>query len=360
MLGGLGLGLLHADRRKRELGVGTRQVVAARHAVVEAAGDDAADALDLGRGAPAQREALLRGEQAHELERRALLGFADGRRTCHCARSTCRSATCTRAARWPKIGTGSSREAWSCELASKMVRSPPEGARARSKGWGWRTRRRRRDPARAASASRCDAATRGPSLTMRSSSSSVTRSGQLGSGVEGEAKQERAKPLIQFLWGDIALGSRHVVDRGQEEQRDHERGDHAADDDERERALRLAADAGGDRHRQQAEQREQRGHQHRAQLFDAALDHRGRKGDAFAPSRLDRAHHQQAEERHLAEQRDEADDGAHRERHAAGQRPNTPAGEGERRGEQDRGRGAARLDRACRGAPAPRRAQSAR
>ena len=78
MLRGLGLGALLADRRERKLGVGARQVVAARHAAVHAAGDDAADALDLAARALAQRELLLRGEQAHEPERRDFPRFVDG------------------------------------------------------------------------------------------------------------------------------------------------------------------------------------------------------------------------------------------------------------------------------------------
>ena len=62
----------------KEVLFGARHVVAARHAAVHAARDDAADALDLAARALAQRELLLRGEQAHEPERGGFPRFIEG------------------------------------------------------------------------------------------------------------------------------------------------------------------------------------------------------------------------------------------------------------------------------------------
>src|SRR3954466_1379793 len=257
--------------------------------------------------------------------------------TCHCARSTCRSASCTRAPRWPKIGTGSSSEAWSCKLASKIVRSPPAGRERPMERLGLAKAPAALRSARAASASRSEAWTRGPSLTMRSTSSSVTVC-TWAYAPKGRINRSALSRLIELLGGDVALGGGHVVHRREHQERDHERGDHAADDHQRERTLGLATDPGGKRHWQEAKKREQRRHEHRPQLFDAALHHGGDERDSFAPSCLDRAHHEQAEERHLSQQRDESDDRAHRDRHAPGPQAQYPAGQREWGGEQDRRR----------------------
>src|SRR3954464_1559603 len=255
--------------------------------------------------------------------------------TCHCARSTCRSASCTRAPRWPKIGTGSSSEAWSCKLASKIVRSPPAGRERPMERLGLAKAPAALRSARAASASRSEAWTRGPSLTMRSTSSSVTVC-TWAYAPKGRINRSALSRLIELLWSDVALGGGHVVHRRQHQERDHERGNHAADDHERERTLGLATDPGGKRHWEEAKKREQRRHEHRAQLFDGALDHCSDERGSFAPFCLDRAHHQQAKQRHLSEQRDESDDGAHRDRHASGPQAQYPAGQREWGGEQDR------------------------
>src|SRR3954469_18032264 len=79
VLGDLRLSFLHCDRSERQLGVGACEVIAACHAVLETAGNDAADALDLPARAQAGGELLLRDEQPHELERGALPRLAHGR-----------------------------------------------------------------------------------------------------------------------------------------------------------------------------------------------------------------------------------------------------------------------------------------
>src|SRR3954470_10560630 len=250
-----------------------------------------------------------------------------------------------RAPRWPNTGTRSSIIACCCELASKSVRAPALGVARESETVGLRNAPACARSARAMSASSRETATRGLLSTMRSTSSSVTAAGTCWAHT-GPATNARARlsRLIFFLRGDVALFGQHVIDARQHEERDDQRGHHAADDDERERTLRLAADALRERHRQKGEEGEQRRHQDRAQLLHRALDDRLVQRPAAGAVGLDRSSLQQAEERDLAEERDEAHHGAHRERHAAELEREHAARQRERRGEQDRRCCAARLE----------------
>src|SRR5256885_11427787 len=244
---------------------------------------------------------------------------ASVRRSCDCARSTCRSAARTRARRWPNTGTGSSTVACCCELASNTVRSPPLGVERPIDSVGLASAPAAERSARAMSASRADTATRGLDCTMRITSPSDTAGGSCAQeGAPASASAAAALSRLIFALGRaVALGSEHVIDAGQDEQRDDERRHHAADDDQRERPLRLAADTLRKRHRQEAKEREQRRHQYRTQLLDRTRDDRGLERRTGGAMVLDRARLQETEQRHLAEKGDEAHHRAHRQRHAA-------------------------------------------
>src|SRR5476651_2411704 len=71
------------------------------------------------------------------------------------------------------------------------------------------------------------------------------------------------------------LANERAVEGGKHEQRDGDGRDKPADDHDGERTLGLAADAGRDRHRRQAEDREHRRHEHRAEAAGGAVRQRG-------------------------------------------------------------------------------------
>src|SRR5436309_2643127 len=230
------------------------------------------------------------------------------RRICDSARPTCSSAARTRAPRCPKIGIGSSMVACCWEVASNTVRSPPLGRERPSKTLGLGSAPAVTRSARAASASRSEATMRGLVSTMCSSSSRLTDDGSCAqAGALMRANAMASSSLIQLLGCDVPLGGGHVIDARQDEQRNDERRQHAADDDQRERPLRLAADSRRDGHRQQPEQRQQGRHQHCAQFLDASFDDRKLERRPSVPAAFDRANEQQPKQRHLPEKRDEAD-----------------------------------------------------
>ena len=76
-----------------------------------------------------------------------------------------------------------------------------------------------------------------------------------------------------------------------------------------------------------------------------ALDERRPQRLAVAPARLRRTQHQQPHQRHLADQRDEADRRAHRQRDPGHEQREGTAGERERDGEQNDQRAAPRIHR---------------
>src|SRR3954463_42235 len=242
-----------------------------------------------------------------------------------------------RAPRWPKIGTGSSSIAWSCEFASNIVRSPPAGLDRPSESVGLGSAPAAARSARAMSASRADTATRGLDSTMRSTSASVISDGNDAGddcAAAGPARSaSAASALSRFILAlgrAIALGGEHGVDAGQHEKRHDQRGHHAADDDQRERALGLAADILRERHGQESEERKQGGHQHRSQLLHRARGDRRLEGGSRRTMLLNGAHLQQAKERGLAKKREKADPRAPRERHAAELQSEPPAGKRKR------------------------------
>src|SRR3954470_17827245 len=156
-----------------------------------------------------------------------------------------------RAPRWPKIGIGSSIVACCCELASKTVRSPPPGRAEPNDSVGLGSAPAVTRSARAMSASRSAASTRGLRATSFRTSSRVTAAGGCAHAAAGKSK--RLSSLIELLGSFVLLGGEDVVDRRQDEERDDQRRPHPADDPQRERPLRLAADVLRQRHWQQAE-----------------------------------------------------------------------------------------------------------
>src|SRR5213078_1283372 len=105
-------------------------------------------------------------------------------------------------------------------LASKIVRSPPEGRAEPSESVGLAKAPAAARSARATSASRCETATRGLCSTMRSTSSRVTLCGSCAQAVL--AKNRKLSSLIFRLGRAVALGSEHVIHPGQDEERDGE------------------------------------------------------------------------------------------------------------------------------------------
>src|SRR5256885_13745276 len=229
---------------------------------------------------------------------------ASVRRSCDCARSTCRSAARTRAPRWPNTGTGSSTVACCCELASNTVRSPPLGVERPIDSVGLASAPAAERSARAMSASRADTATRGLDCTMRITSPSDTAGGscaRAGAVTTASASPSALIFFILALGSAVALGGEHVVDPRQHEQRDDQRRHHATDDHQREGALCLAADTLRKRHRQEGQEREQGRPQYRTQLFAWPPAERGLERRTGGPVVLDPAPLQETEPRHPAE-----------------------------------------------------------
>src|SRR5205085_8496859 len=102
-----------------------------------------------------------------------------------------------------------------------------------------------------------------------------------------------------------------AVDGWQHEERDRDRGHEAADDHDRKRLLRFAADAAGDRHRREAEDGEHRRHQYRAEPARGTVRKRRNHRLATTAPVVNGADDQQRGQADLAEQRDESDRGAH-------------------------------------------------
>src|SRR5258706_7701384 len=102
-----------------------------------------------------------------------------------------------------------------------MVRSPALGRAAPSEIVGLGNAPAVRRSARAMSASRSAASTRGLRATIFSSSSKVTVAG--GCAHAETAKRRRLSSLIELLRGFVFLGGEDVVHRRQDEQRDDQR-----------------------------------------------------------------------------------------------------------------------------------------